>query len=31
VIDETLGGLSDDDRRKVVATNCARLYGFATT
>ena len=24
VIDETLGGLSDDDRRKVTATNCAR-------
>jgi predicted TIM-barrel fold metal-dependent hydrolase len=30
VIDETLGGLSDDDRRKVTATNCAQLYGFAT-
>ena len=29
VIDETLGALSPDDRRKVVATNCAELYGFA--
>jgi predicted TIM-barrel fold metal-dependent hydrolase len=31
VIDDTLGGLSDEDRVKVTATNCARLYGFATT
>ena len=30
VIDETLGVLSDEDRRKVTATNCAQLYGFAT-
>jgi predicted TIM-barrel fold metal-dependent hydrolase len=29
VIDETLGALSPADRRKVVATNCAELYGFA--
>jgi predicted TIM-barrel fold metal-dependent hydrolase len=28
-IEETLGTLSDADRRKIVATNCARLYGFA--
>jgi predicted TIM-barrel fold metal-dependent hydrolase len=28
-IDEALGSLSDEDRRKVTATNCARLYGFA--
>jgi predicted TIM-barrel fold metal-dependent hydrolase len=27
-IEETLGSLSDADRRKIVATNCARLYGF---
>lgn len=27
-IEETLGALSDDDRRKIVATNCAQLYGF---
>ena len=31
VIDETLGALTEDDRRKVTATNCAQLYGFATT
>lgn len=31
VIEETLGGLSEEDRRKVTATNCARLYGFTTT
>jgi predicted TIM-barrel fold metal-dependent hydrolase len=30
VIDETLGALSDDDRRMVTATNCADLYGFTT-
>jgi predicted TIM-barrel fold metal-dependent hydrolase len=28
VIDETLGALTDDDRRKVTATNCAALYRF---
>jgi predicted TIM-barrel fold metal-dependent hydrolase len=28
-IDETLGTLDDGDRRKITATNCARLYGFA--
>ena len=28
-IEESLGSLSADDRRKVTATNCARLYGFA--
>ena len=27
-IEETLSELSDDDRRKITATNCARLYGF---
>ncbi len=27
-IEETLGSLSADDRRKITATNCARLYGF---
>ncbi len=27
-IDEALGSLSEADRRKVTATNCARLYGF---
>jgi uncharacterized protein len=30
-IDETLGPLSDADRRKITATNCAQLYGFAST
>src|SRR4051794_23714171 len=30
VIDETLAVLSEDDRRKVTATNCAQLYGFAS-
>jgi predicted TIM-barrel fold metal-dependent hydrolase len=29
-IDEALGSLSAEDRRKVTATNCAGLYGFAT-
>lgn len=29
-IEEALGALSAEDRRKVTATNCARLYGFAT-
>jgi predicted TIM-barrel fold metal-dependent hydrolase len=29
VIDETLAELTEDDRRKVTATNCAQLYGFA--
>jgi predicted TIM-barrel fold metal-dependent hydrolase len=28
-IEETLGTLGDEDRRKITATNCARLYGFA--
>lgn len=28
-IEEALGALSEADRRKVTATNCARLYGFA--
>ena len=27
-IDETLGSLSEDDLRKITATNCARMYGF---
>jgi predicted TIM-barrel fold metal-dependent hydrolase len=27
-IDETLGALPEADRRKITATNCARLYGF---
>jgi uncharacterized protein len=27
-IEETLGTLSDTDRRKITATNCAQLYGF---
>jgi predicted TIM-barrel fold metal-dependent hydrolase len=27
-IEETLGALPEDDRRKITATNCARLYGF---
>ena len=29
VIEETLGVLTPEDRRKVTATNCAGLYGFA--
>ena len=28
-IEEALGSLSAEDRRKVTATNCARLYAFA--
>jgi len=28
-IEETLGALRASDRRKITATNCARLYGFA--
>jgi predicted TIM-barrel fold metal-dependent hydrolase len=28
-IEEALGTLSDAERRKVTATNCAQLYGFA--
>ena len=28
-IDETLGTLPPEDLRKITATNCARLYGFA--
>lgn len=28
-IREALGALSEDDRRRIVATNCAQLYGFA--
>ena len=27
-VDEMFGALSHDDRRKITATNCARLYGF---
>jgi uncharacterized protein len=27
-IDETLGDLAEADRRKIIATNCAQLYGF---
>jgi uncharacterized protein len=27
-IEESLGALSAEDRRKITATNCARLYGF---
>jgi predicted TIM-barrel fold metal-dependent hydrolase len=29
-VEETFGCLPDVDRRKITATNCARLYGFAT-
>ena len=29
VIDETLGALTADDRRKITATNCAELYRLA--
>jgi predicted TIM-barrel fold metal-dependent hydrolase len=28
-VEETLGSLSEDDLRKITATNCARMYGFA--
>jgi predicted TIM-barrel fold metal-dependent hydrolase len=28
-IEEALGSLGAEDRRKITATNCARLYGFA--
>jgi predicted TIM-barrel fold metal-dependent hydrolase len=28
-IEEALGDVSAADRRKITATNCARLYGFA--
>jgi predicted TIM-barrel fold metal-dependent hydrolase len=28
-IDEALGSLPAEDRRKITATTCARLYGFA--
>jgi predicted TIM-barrel fold metal-dependent hydrolase len=28
-IEETLGTLPEDDRQKIIATNCARLYGLA--
>ena len=28
-VEETLGVLTPEDRRKVTATNCAELYGFA--
>jgi len=28
-VEEALGTLPSDDRRKITATNCARLYGFA--
>ena len=27
-VEETLGVLPEDERRKITATNCARLYGF---
>jgi predicted TIM-barrel fold metal-dependent hydrolase len=27
-IEETLGMLAADDRRKITALNCAELYGF---
>jgi predicted TIM-barrel fold metal-dependent hydrolase len=27
-ITDSLGTLSDEDRRKITATNCAELYGF---
>jgi predicted TIM-barrel fold metal-dependent hydrolase len=27
-VEETFGELSDEDRRKITATNCARLYGL---
>jgi predicted TIM-barrel fold metal-dependent hydrolase len=29
VVEESLGVLSEEDRRKITATNCALLYGFA--
>jgi predicted TIM-barrel fold metal-dependent hydrolase len=28
-IEKTLGALSEGDRRKITASNCARLYGFS--
>jgi predicted TIM-barrel fold metal-dependent hydrolase len=28
-IAESLGSIAEADRRKITATNCARLYGFA--
>jgi predicted TIM-barrel fold metal-dependent hydrolase len=28
-VEDTLGSLSEADRRKITVTNCARLYGFA--
>jgi uncharacterized protein len=28
-VEAALGSLSVEDRRKITATNCARLYGFA--
>jgi predicted TIM-barrel fold metal-dependent hydrolase len=28
-IEDTLGALPEGDRRKITATNCAQLYGFA--
>jgi predicted TIM-barrel fold metal-dependent hydrolase len=28
-IEATLGTLADGDRRKIIATNCAQLYGLA--
>ena len=31
VIEETLGALTAEDRRKITATNCAELYGFVVT
>ena len=29
-VDDTLGMLPEEDRRKITATNCARLYGFGS-
>jgi predicted TIM-barrel fold metal-dependent hydrolase len=31
VIEETLGALTAEERRKITATNCAELYGFVVT
>jgi predicted TIM-barrel fold metal-dependent hydrolase len=29
-VDKVLGSLPEQHRRKITATNCARLYGFPT-
>jgi predicted TIM-barrel fold metal-dependent hydrolase len=29
-VDKVLGSLPEQDRRRITATNCARLYGFPT-